>query len=91
VSVSKEAVLEITFDTRYFPWEMGMTDLFTNYGVDTKSREYIDNSGYNIAYKTLPVTWINGIPYSCWTSTSALPEQTCFHATESSLRAVLLL
>lgn len=37
------------------------------------------------------MNWVNGAPYSCWTKTGALAEETCLHSSSSTIRVVLLL
>jgi hypothetical protein len=91
ISPGKEAILELIVDTRYLTSDLGLAALYHAYGVDTADQNYIDNGGYNIVYKTLPTQWINGLPYSCWTSTASLPEQTCVHVSSSVARVVHLL
>jgi hypothetical protein len=42
-------------------------------------------------FTNLPNLWVNGAPYSCYTSTLAKAEQTCIHISSKQLRIVLVL
>ena len=70
---------------------LGIKKIYDDYGTDPKNRTIIDNSLDNMLYKSLGKKWINGIPYSCYTSTSAAPEQTCISTSSSTIRISLLL
>lgn len=63
--------MELTIDARYMPSYLGLKNLYKKYGLDTKNVSWNNNLGYNIGYTLLPNNWINGIPYSGYTSTFA--------------------
>jgi hypothetical protein len=44
-----------------------------------------------MVYTSLPNKWINGMPYSCWTSLPSLPEQTTVLKSDKTIRINLLL
>lgn len=56
-----------------------MPALFGNYGIDYNNSTRIDNLNYNIKYDALGNKWRNGAPYTCFTSTASLPNQTTIH------------
>jgi len=72
------------------PSDLAMNSLFNLIGVDSSNISSINYQNFNLAYPNLPNQWVNALPYSGYTSTSAPAEHTCIHAT-SVLRAVLLL
>ena len=45
--------------------------------MDKANNSRIDNLDYNILHDLIGDSWINGDPYSCYTSTISDPEQTC--------------
>ena len=71
ISIGKEAILELSIDSRYMPAHLGLKNLYQQYGLDTTNSSWINNLGYNVAYSLLPNNWVNGIPYSGYTSTNA--------------------
>ena len=71
--------------------DLGMGHIYSTYGIDYTNDTFVDNSGLNLVYTNLPSKWINGIPFSCHTSTLALAEQTCVHISAERFRIVLLL
>lgn len=56
--------------------------MYSTYGVDYNNQSRIDNLNYNIKYDYLNNKWINGAPYSCYSSTLSLANQTCVHTGE---------
>lgn len=56
-----------------------MPMLFANYGIDYDNWTRIDNLNYNTKYDTISKNWRNGMPYSCFTRTASLPNQTTVH------------
>lgn len=91
ISIGKEAILELSIDSRYMPAYLGLKSLYQQYGLDTTNSSWINNLGYNVAYTLLPNNWINGIPYSGYTSTNANAEQTCVYIDPKTYRIALLL
>ena len=79
VSTLTEAVLELSIDNRYMVKDLGIEDLFSDVGVDYSDQHRIDNLNYNIQYDILGDNWINGAPYTCFTSTRSPPNQTTIH------------
>ncbi len=47
---------------------LGIKDIYDLYGDNPKNTSIVDNNLHNMVYTSLPNKWINGIPYSCWTS-----------------------
>ena len=70
--------------------DLGLQELFAEYGIDEQNSSRINNQNYNIAYDIIPNHWINGIPYSCYSSTGSQPEQTSLH-TGQTIRITHLL
>jgi hypothetical protein len=60
------------------PSYMGLKDLYRQFGIDTANTSWVNNAAFNIGYSYLPTTWVNGLPYSGYTSTHANAEQTVF-------------
>lgn len=56
-----------------------MPQLFSTYGVDYNNISRISNLNYNLNYDILNSNWLNGAPYSCWTSTNSTANQTNIH------------
>lgn len=50
------------------PDTLGVQDIYLLYGEDSTNTTIVNNLQLNMGYKSLPNKWINGIPYSCWTS-----------------------
>ena len=53
--------------------------MYIKVGVDYIDHHKIDNLNYNIQYDILGNKWINGAPYTCFTSTRSPPNQTTIH------------
>jgi len=51
--------------------DLGMNSLYSLMGIDINDQLRIDNANYNILYTNIPNKWVNGLPYSCYTSTFA--------------------
>ena len=66
-------------DNRYLPNDLGMQSLLNSIGVDYSDQPRIDANGYNLQYDFMPDEWVNGYPYTCYTSTQSLPNQTSVH------------
>jgi hypothetical protein len=73
------------------PSYLGLKSLYQNYGIDTTNTSWINNAGFNIGYTYLPTNWVNGLPYTGYTSTHANAEQTCFYKDSNSFKVALLL
>lgn len=56
-----------------------MPAVFSNYGVNYNNQTRIDNLNYNIKYDIINNKWINGAPYTCYSSTKSLANQTTVH------------
>ena len=56
-----------------------MPSLFSTYGANYSNESRINNLNYNIKYDILNNKWINGAPYSCYTSTLSKANQTTVH------------
>lgn len=91
ISIEREAVLELSIDSRYMPSYLGLKDLYKQYGIDTKNASWVNNAGFSIGYSYLPTDWVNGLPYTGITSTFANPEQTCFYQDSKTFKLSLLL
>lgn len=74
-----EAVLELSIDNRYLVQDLGMEALFANEGIDYNNQTRIDNLNYNVKYDLLINAWRNGAPFTCYTSTGSLANQTTVH------------
>lgn len=72
-------MLELSIDTRYLVRDLGMEQLFSTWGVNYNNQTRIDNLNYNVKYDLLNNKWINGAPYTCYTSTGSLANQTTIH------------
>jgi hypothetical protein len=55
------------------PAGLGIGNIYSTYGVSSSNQTRIDYLNTNIIYDQLPNQWINGIPYTCFTSTAAAP------------------
>jgi hypothetical protein len=73
------------------PSNLGLKSLYQQYGLDATNSSWINDLGYNIGYSLLPNNWINGMPYSGYTSTFANAEQTCVHQSSKTYKLALLL
>ena len=69
--------MSLEFDSKYLPDTLGVQDIYNQYGDDSTNSTIVNNLQLNMVYKSLPNKWINGIPYSCWTSQGSAAEQTC--------------
>lgn len=70
---------------------LGITNTYLSYGVDSSNLTRIDYLNNSIVYDQLPSKWINGIPYTCFTSTNAFAEHTCVYTSASKIKIALLL
>ena len=61
-----------------------MPNMFSTYGVNYNNKTRIDNLNYNVKYDMLSNTWRNGAPYSCYSSTASLANQTVIHTGEGA-------
>ena len=60
--------------------DLGMENLFKNYGIDMENETRKEFNNYNIKHDIIDNLWKNGDPYSCYTnSASYFPEQTSVH------------
>jgi hypothetical protein len=91
ISIGREAVLELSIDSRYMPSYLGLKDLYKHYGIDRTNASWINNAGFSIGYSYLPTNWVNGLPYTGITSTFANAEQTCFYQDSKTFKLSLLL
>jgi hypothetical protein len=73
------------------PSYLGLKDLYKQYGIDTTNTSWMSNAGFNIGYSYLPTNWVNGMPYTGYTSTHANAEQTVFEQDSKTFRISLLL
>jgi hypothetical protein len=53
------------------PAGLGISNIYSSYGVSSTNNTRINYLNNNIVYSQLPDKWINGIPYTCFTSTGA--------------------
>ena len=60
-------------------FDLGLQQLFADYGVNSQNSSRIDNNNYNIIHDIIGDSWINGVAYSCYSSTGSQPEQTSIH------------
>lgn len=74
-----EAVLELSFDNRYLVRDLGMEALYNTEGINYNNQSRIDNLNYNAKFDMLLNQWRNGAPYTCYTSTGSLANQTTVH------------
>jgi hypothetical protein len=70
---------------------MKIKEIYDLYGKDPKNQSLINNNQHNLLYKSLPNKWINGIPYSGFTSQNSAAEQTTVQKSNNKVRINLLL
>lgn len=56
-----------------------MESLFNSEGIDYNNQTRIDNLNYNAKFDMLFNKWRNGAPFTCYTSTRSLANQTTVH------------
>lgn len=61
------------------------------YGCNPKNQSLVDYKQHNVIYKSLPNKWINGIPYSSYTSLDLPPENTHIQKSDKTIRVNLLI
>ena len=66
--------------------DLGMQNLFSSIGISYEDQNRIDNLNYNFQYDVLIDEWQNGAPYTCFTSTRSLPNQTTVHTGHAARR-----
>ena len=70
---------------------MGIKDIYDLYGENPKNTSIIDNTLHNMLYTSLPNKWINGIPYSGWTSLGHSNLLNTIEKSDKTIRINLLL
>lgn len=91
VGPGTEYVLTLELDSKYLPDTLGIQDIYSLYGDDSTNSTIVDNLQLNMGYTSLPNKWINGLPYSCWTSLNSAAEQTSIEKSDKTIRINLLL